>query len=44
MSLDTHEDYVLLQDVFRHVYVKKNDFHLEDVLNYLVESIPSTSL
>jgi len=44
MSLDTHEDYVLLQDVFRHVYVKKNDFHLEDVLDYLVESIPSTSL
>jgi spore coat polysaccharide biosynthesis protein SpsF len=35
LSLDTQEDYELLKNIFEHVYLKKNNFELEDVLNYL---------
>ena len=35
LSLDTPNDYKLLQNIFDNVYSKKNDFTLIDVLNYL---------
>lgn len=35
LSLDTPNDYKLLQNIFDNVYSKKNDFTLVDVLNYL---------
>jgi spore coat polysaccharide biosynthesis protein SpsF len=35
LSLDNKEDYELLKNIFNHVYLKKNYFELEDVLDYL---------
>ena len=35
LSLDTKEDYELLKEIFHCVYLKKNNFQLEDVLYYL---------
>ena len=35
LSLDTEFDYKMMQDIFRNVYLKKNNFSLEDVLKYL---------
>ena len=35
LSLDTPEDYELLKNIFQHVYLKKNHFQIEDVLDYL---------
>ena len=35
LSLDTEFDYKMMQDIFRNVYLKKNNFTLEDVLKYL---------
>ena len=35
LSLDTSEDYLLLKNIFGHVYFKNNNFHIEDVLDYL---------
>ncbi len=38
LSLDTEEDYELLKKIFNNVYKKKNQFKLEDVLQYLNKS------
>ena len=35
LSLDTKEDYLLIQDIFKHVYLTKNHFKLEDVLTFI---------
>ena len=35
LSLDTQEDYELLKNIFKNVYLKNKNFQLEDVLNYL---------
>jgi spore coat polysaccharide biosynthesis protein SpsF len=35
LSLDTPEDYNLLKKIFKNVYLKKNNFHLEDILKFL---------
>lgn len=35
LSLDTELDYKVIQDIFKNVYLKKNNFTLEDVLKYL---------
>ena len=35
LSLDTTEDYQLLKNIFYHVYLKKNNFELEDVVDYI---------
>lgn len=35
LSLDTEGDYKLLKKIFKNVYLKKNNFELEDVLKYL---------
>ena len=35
LSLDTPEDYILLQKIYKNVYKNKNDFGIEDVLEYL---------
>ena len=35
LSLDTQDDYILLQDIFKNVYLKKKHFGIVDVLNYL---------
>ena len=35
LSLDTQEDYELIKNIYKHVYLSKNDFTLEDVLQYL---------
>jgi spore coat polysaccharide biosynthesis protein SpsF len=35
LSLDTSEDYELLKNIFKHVYLIKNNFELEDILDYL---------
>lgn len=35
LSLDTEEDYQLLKDIFKNVYLKNKNFTLEDVLQYL---------
>ena len=35
LSLDTELDYKIIQDIFKNVYLKKNNFTLEDVLKYL---------
>jgi spore coat polysaccharide biosynthesis protein SpsF len=35
LSLDTQEDYELIKNIFKHVYLNKKDFTLEDVLQYL---------
>ena len=35
LSLDTEDDYKVLQNIFNNVYSKKNDFDLYDVLEYL---------
>lgn len=35
LSLDTEDDYNLLKDIFSNVYVKKENFGIEDVLKYL---------
>ena len=34
-SLDTKEDYEFIKDIFKHVYLNKKDFTLEDILQYL---------
>lgn len=34
LSLDTKEDYELLKNIFHNIYLKKNNFELEDVLDY----------
>ena len=39
LSLDTPEDYELLKNIFQQVYLKKNHFHIEDVLDYLEKSV-----
>ena len=35
LSLDTEGDYKLLKKIFKNVYLKKNNFQLEDVLKFL---------
>jgi spore coat polysaccharide biosynthesis protein SpsF len=35
LSLDTAEDYELLKNIFQYVYLQKNNFKIEDVLDYL---------
>jgi spore coat polysaccharide biosynthesis protein SpsF len=35
LSLDTPEDYELLKNIFHNVYLKKNHFQIEDILDYL---------
>ena len=35
LSLDTPEDYELLKNIFHNVYLKKNHFHIEDILDFL---------
>ncbi len=35
LSLDTQDDYKLLDNIFRYVYNKNNNFTLENVLDYL---------
>lgn len=35
LSLDTQEDYELMKNIFKHVYLNKINFTLEDVLQYL---------
>ena len=35
LSLDTFEDYELLKNIFKNVYLKNKNFELEDVLYYL---------
>ena len=35
LSLDTQEDYIFLKKIFKNVYLKKNNFNLEDILIYL---------
>ena len=35
LSLDTQEDYELLKNILKKVYLKNKNFQLEDVLNYL---------
>jgi spore coat polysaccharide biosynthesis protein SpsF len=35
LSLDTHDDYELLKKIFKNVYKKKNNFSIEDVLEYI---------
>lgn len=35
LSLDTQEDYEFIKDIFKHVYLSKQDFTLADVLEYL---------
>ena len=39
LSLDTQEDYKLLKNIFKNVYLKKNNFRLDDVLRYLNKEI-----
>lgn len=39
LSLDTQEDYELIKNIFKHVYLNKHDFTLEDVLLYLNNGI-----
>ena len=39
LSLDTPEDYILLQKIYKNVYKNKNDFGIEDVLEYLNSSM-----
>ena len=39
LSLDTSEDYLLLQKIFRNVYSLKPYFTLEDVLDYLNDNL-----
>lgn len=35
LSLDTQEDYELFKDIFKNVYLRKKNFTLEDILQYL---------
>lgn len=35
LSLDTEEDYNILKDIFKEVYLKKKEFKLEEVLEYI---------
>jgi len=35
LSLDTQEDYELIKKIFKHIYLNKINFTLEDVLQYL---------
>ena len=35
LSLDTSEDYKLFKNIFHNVYLKNNNFKLEDILDYL---------
>ena len=39
LSLDTEGDYKLLKKIFKNVYLKKNNFQLEDVLNFLNKNV-----
>lgn len=39
LSLDTPEDYKLLKKIFKNVYLKNNNFQLEDVLNFLNKNV-----
>jgi len=35
LSLDTQKDYILLENIFKNVYEKNNNFDMHDVLDYL---------
>ena len=39
LSLDTPEDYNLLKKIFKNVYLKNNNFQLEDVLKFLNKNV-----